>query len=62
MKDRVSIKRFLAFILCAAMLVMYMPGMPSALKWPYEWVIIGTWVILGVVLALANRLQRRKRL
>lgn len=26
MKDRVSIKRFLAFLLCAAMLVMYMPS------------------------------------
>ena len=52
----------LAAVLCVFMLVMYMPGMPSALKWPYEWVIIGTWVILGVVLALANRLQRRKRL
>ena len=27
-----------------------MPGMPSALIWPYEWVIILVWTLLGAVL------------
>lgn len=29
---------------------LYMPGMPSALLWPYEWVIILAWTILGIIL------------
>ncbi|WP_404454823.1 amino acid permease [Virgibacillus necropolis] len=30
--------------------LLYMPGMPSALVWPYEWAIVGFWVILGAIL------------
>ncbi|MDY0393319.1 APC family permease [Virgibacillus halophilus] len=30
--------------------ILYMPGMPSALIWPYEWVIVLFWAILGVIL------------
>jgi len=29
--------------------ILYMPGMPSALVWPYEWVIVFAWTILGFV-------------
>src|SRR5690625_2261648 len=29
--------------------ILYLPGMPSALVWPYEWVIIVIWSILGVI-------------
>jgi len=29
--------------------ILYLPGMPSALGWPYEWVIIVIWSILGVI-------------
>ncbi|MDY0404991.1 amino acid permease [Virgibacillus sp. 179-BFC.A HS] len=28
--------------------VLYMPGMPSALVWPYEWMIILLWTVLGI--------------
>ena len=45
----------IAVLMCVFMLAMYMPGMPSALKWPYEWVIIGAWTLAGAVLALVNR-------
>ena len=49
----------LAVILCVFMLVMYMPGMPSALKWPYEWLIVGIWALIGAVLAVVNGLTHR---
>ncbi|WP_129114235.1 APC family permease [Halegenticoccus tardaugens] len=29
---------------------LYLPGGESALAWPYEWLIIGAWTVLGVVL------------
>ncbi|KMY55605.1 amino acid permease [Bacillus sp. FJAT-27231] len=29
--------------------VLYMPGMPSALIWPYEWIIVFAWAILGFI-------------
>lgn len=29
--------------------ILYMPGMPSALIWPYEWVIVFAWIILGFI-------------
>lgn len=38
---------FMAITLCLAMLIMYMPGAPAALKWPYEWGIIIGWSVLG---------------
>ncbi len=49
----------LAVILCVFMLVMYMPGMPSALKWPFEWLIVGIWALIGAVLAVVNKLTHR---
>lgn len=30
--------------------LLYMPGMPSALIWPYEWIIIIVWVLIGLIL------------
>lgn len=30
--------------------ILYLPGMPSALVWPYEWVIILAWALFGTVL------------
>lgn len=41
---------WLAIIMSVGIGVLYMPGMPSALIWPYEWVIIGLWAVLGLVL------------
>ncbi|MEI3613652.1 APC family permease [Pseudogracilibacillus sp. SO30301A] len=40
---------WLAIIMGLGIGVLYMPGMPSALIWPYEWIIIIVWVILGIV-------------
>lgn len=41
---------WLAIFMSIGIGVLYMPGMPSALVWPYEWIIIGLWAILGLVL------------
>ncbi|GAB3053039.1 APC family permease [Virgibacillus ainsalahensis] len=41
---------WIAIFMAAGVSVLYMPGMPSALIWPYEWLIIGLWVVLGIIL------------
>ncbi|XVH30271.1 APC family permease [Haloferacaceae archaeon DSL9] len=33
---------------------LYLPGGQSALAWPYEWVIVGAWTILGVAMFLLS--------
>lgn len=38
-----------AVIMCFAVGALYMPGMPSALVWPYEWLIVIGWALLGLV-------------
>ncbi len=49
----------MAVILSFAMITLYMPGMPSALVWPYEWAIVIGWTVLGVVFyAWAKMLER----
>lgn len=40
---------YIAIILSVGFCLLYLPGSPSALVWPYEWAIIGIWVILGGV-------------
>lgn len=37
---------WVAIVMACGVTVLYMPGMPSALIWPYEWAIIGLWIIL----------------
>lgn len=39
-----------SIVLCFGLSMMYMPHMPSALTWPYEWAIVLIWVLLGIVL------------
>lgn len=39
-----------AVAMCVLLLALYMPGTPSALSWPYEWVIVVTWAAVGVLL------------
>lgn len=39
-----------AVVLAVALLLAYLPGSPSALLWPYEWVMILVWAVLGLVL------------
>ncbi|HWI47503.1 MAG TPA: APC family permease, partial [Rummeliibacillus sp.] len=41
---------WVAIILSVGVLALYMPGMPSALVWPYEWVIIIAWTAFGAIL------------
>ncbi|MCC5908910.1 MAG: amino acid permease [Clostridiaceae bacterium] len=38
----------IAVILCLGMTLMYLPGGPASLVWPYEWVMVLSWIILGV--------------
>jgi basic amino acid/polyamine antiporter, APA family len=41
---------WLAVFMSFGVATLYMPGMPSAIKWPYEWLIIGIWTVLGFIL------------
>ena len=41
---------FAMLLMSALMLLIYLPGSPSALVWPYEWVICLAWAALGAVL------------
>ena len=45
------------FVLALALIAAYLPGSPSALIWPYEWLTIMVWTILGVLLFLRYRLK-----
>ena len=44
---RSSITGWLALILALALTTLYLPGMPAALLWPHEWIIILAWIIAG---------------
>ncbi|HEX6923702.1 MAG TPA: APC family permease, partial [Bacillales bacterium] len=41
---------WLAIFMALGICILYMPGMPSSLVWPYEWLIVIVWVILGAIL------------
>ncbi len=41
---------YAALLMSALMLLIYLPGSPSALVWPYEWVICLAWAALGALL------------
>ncbi|MFW5416091.1 APC family permease [Nocardiopsis sp. CNT-189] len=38
-----------ALLLSLGLLVLYLPGMPAALSWPWEWTMVGAWWLLGAV-------------
>lgn len=40
---------WLALFMSIGVAILYMPGMPSALVWPYEWAIIVVWSLLGFI-------------
>ena len=42
----------LAALLTLGLAVLFLPGMPSALIWPAEWVIFGLWWLAGLALVL----------
>jgi amino acid transporter len=39
----------MAVILSGLIIILYLPGAPAALVWPYEWIIIIGWSILGAI-------------
>lgn len=39
-----------ALVLSLGIAVLYLPGSPAALVWPYEWLIVIGWVLLGAVM------------
>ena len=41
-----------AAVLTLGLGLLYLPGMPAALIWPYEWLILGGWWAAGLVLLL----------
>ncbi|MDQ0175363.1 amino acid transporter [Bacillus chungangensis] len=41
---------WIALLLSIGFVVMYMPGMPASLIWPYEWMITLAWWIVGLML------------
>ncbi|KYD10076.1 amino acid permease [Heyndrickxia sporothermodurans] len=43
-----NIVGILASILSIGFIVLYMPGMPASLVWPYEWIMFGAWWIAGL--------------
>ena len=43
---------FAAFLLSLAISLLFMPFSPAALIWPYEWIIVGGWWIVGIVMML----------
>jgi APA family basic amino acid/polyamine antiporter len=41
---------WIAVFMAAGICILYLPGMPSSLVWPYEWMIVLVWAVLGVIL------------
>ncbi|MFP3340676.1 amino acid permease, partial [Micrococcus sp. SIMBA_131] len=39
---------YLALIMSFGFIALYLPGMPAALIWPYEWIMIAVWFIIGL--------------
>lgn len=50
---------WLALVASVGIGLLFLPGSPAALVWPYEWIIVGGWTALGAVLALLARVQAR---
>ncbi|MCG8403201.1 MAG: APC family permease [Firmicutes bacterium] len=48
---------FIAVLMSIGMALMYLPGSPSALAWPYEWVIVLGWLALGVAFYAAAKMK-----
>ena len=44
----------LAVAMSLGLFVIYLPGSPSALVWPYEWGMVIVWALLGVVMYLLS--------
>jgi amino acid transporter len=44
-----------ALALGLGLILLYLPGSPSALLWPQEWIIVLSWALLGVVVYVKYR-------
>ncbi len=51
---RSDIAGWLALVSAIAVACLFLPWSPSSLIWPYEWVIVGGWIALGIVLFRAK--------
>jgi amino acid transporter len=51
----------IAAVLSLGMIVLYLPGAPAALVWPYEWAILLGWSALGVGLLLWARFSQPRQ-
>ena len=49
-----------ALVLSIAILMLFMPFSPAALIWPYEWVIVGGWWLVGFALMFLASGRRRE--
>ena len=47
-----------AILLSVIFLAFYLPGMPAALTWPYEWLILAGWTLIGFLLYNSNSKQK----
>ncbi|MBA4536160.1 amino acid permease [Bacillus aquiflavi] len=60
---RLPIVGWISFILTIGFVILYMPGMPSQLVWPYEWMIfLGWWLIGAIFIVRMNRAENREHL
>lgn len=50
-----NIVGWLAVLLSIGFIVLFFPGMPAALIWPYEWVIFAGWWVIGGLLIYFKR-------
>jgi amino acid transporter len=47
-----------ALVLSVALFLVYLPGSPAALIWPYEWLIVLLWTLIGAGLYVRTRIIR----
>ena len=46
---------YLALIMSFGFIALYLPGMPAALVWPYEWIMIAGWFLIGLYFFMRMR-------
>lgn len=51
----------LAILLSILFISFYMPGMPSSLVWPIEWLIVGGWYLIGTILYFLGKSRVSKK-
>ena len=49
----------IAVLMCVILTIMYLPGSPAALVWPYEWGIVMAWVVLGGVFFIWAKISNK---